>query len=71
MCPYETAAIYALLEENEVVFPLLDQAVEYRSNCLIFLRHDPRFEPIRTDERYFNILKRVGLDDKAVLNYER
>lgn len=70
MCPYETAAIYAILKETETVFPLLDQAVEYRSNCLIFLRHDPRFESIRADARYTSILKLVGLNDEAVRRYK-
>jgi hypothetical protein len=50
---------------------LLDDAVAKRSNCLIFLRHDPRLAPIRQDPRFAILLNRVGLDDLALASYER
>ena len=69
VCPYETAVVYALMGEIDTVFILLDKAVEYRSNCLIFTRHDPRLRPIRRDPRYFKLLKTIGLDDQALSRY--
>ena len=42
-----------------------------RSNCLIFLRNDPRLEPIRKDPRYQVLLHRVGLDDVAIASYKK
>lgn len=71
VCPYESAAAYLTLDDTEKVFELLDDAVEYRSNCLIFLRNDPRLEPIRDDPRYATLLVRVGLDDTALDRYAR
>lgn len=71
MCPYESAVAYVGLGDTDRVFDLLDDAVEYRSNCLIFLRNDPRLEPIRHDPRYETLLTRVGLDDTALAGYER
>lgn len=50
---------------------LLDEAVVKRSNCLMFLRNDPRLEPIRQHPHYQVLLSRVGLDDVAVASYKR
>ena len=71
MCPYETAMVYLLLDETEKVFPLLNQAVEYQSNCLIFTRNDPRFSSLKNDDRYIELLKTLALDDKTIVNYPR
>jgi hypothetical protein len=50
---------------------LLDEAVAKRSNCVIFLRNDPRFASIRQNPDYLLLLNRVGLDDVAVASYKR
>ena len=50
---------------------LLDEAVAKRSNCLIFLRNDPRLAPIRQNSHFALLLNRVGLDDVAVASYGR
>ncbi|MDG1752098.1 MAG: winged helix-turn-helix domain-containing protein [Thalassotalea sp.] len=66
MCPYETAVVYVLMDEHEKVFPLLAQAQQYQSNCLIFAKNDPRFETIRGDVRYAQLLKSIALDEGAI-----
>lgn len=66
MCPYETAVVYVLMAEYDKVFPLLDEARKYQSNCLIFARNDPRFELLRNDLRYLALLKSIGLDDASI-----
>jgi tetratricopeptide (TPR) repeat protein len=71
MCPYESAVAWLPLGETDKVFDLLDDAIDYRSNCLIFLRSDPRMEPIRDDPRYETLLTRVGLDDIALSRYRK
>lgn len=71
MCPYETASIYALMGVPDKVFALLSEAVEYHSNCLIFSKNDPRFEAVRSDPRYLELLKTIGLDDDAISQYPR
>lgn len=71
MCPYETAIIYALTNETDKVFPLLDKAVEFQSNCLIFTRYDPRFKSLRSDPRYLEVLKKIALDDESVSEYSQ
>ena len=46
-CPYESAAAWLSIGERERAFTLLDEAVAKRSNCLVFLRVDPRMQPLR------------------------
>jgi DNA-binding winged helix-turn-helix (wHTH) protein/TolB-like protein/Tfp pilus assembly protein PilF len=71
VCPYESAAAYLSIGDQERALSLLEDAVANRSNCLIFLRVDPRLEPLRHDPRYSVLLTRVGLDDVAVASYPR
>lgn len=71
ICPYESAAAYLSIGDTERAMTLLDEAVVKRSNCLMFLRNDPRLEPIRQHPHYQVLLSRVGLDDVAVGSYKR
>ncbi|MET0281504.1 MAG: winged helix-turn-helix domain-containing protein [Steroidobacteraceae bacterium] len=71
LCPYESAAAYLSLGEQELAIKLLYDAVDARSNCLVFLRSDPRLKPIRSDERYADLLVKVGLDDAKLATYGR
>jgi len=71
ICPYESAAAYLSIGDTERAVSLLDEAVAKRSNCLIFLRNDPRLEPIRQHPHYAVLLNRVGLDDVARASYKR
>lgn len=74
MCPYESAVGYLTLGDKDKAVALLYEAVEKRSNCLIFLRVDPRMEPLRRPpyrERYLDLLARIGLDDPSWKAYPR
>jgi hypothetical protein len=74
-CPYESAVGYLTVGETDTAMGLLEQAYEKRSNCLVFLRVDPRLEPVRVNDRhrgqYLDLLGRVGLDDQSVRSYPR
>jgi DNA-binding winged helix-turn-helix (wHTH) protein/TolB-like protein/Tfp pilus assembly protein PilF len=71
VCPYESAVAYLSIGDQERAISLLDESVAKRSNCLIFLRNDPRLEPIRQHPSYAVLLNRVGLDDVAAASYTR
>lgn len=78
MCPYETAVAHLTLGDEASrtrAVELLFEAVEKRSNCLIFLRIDPRLRVLRDDprhaDRFQELLTLVGLDDPAVRYYRR
>ncbi|WP_394176559.1 winged helix-turn-helix domain-containing protein [Thalassotalea litorea] len=66
VCPYETAIVYLLLEDIERAFQYFDKAVETKSNCLMFIRNDPRLVTLKSDSRYLSLLTAVGLDDGNV-----
>ncbi|MDH4166907.1 MAG: winged helix-turn-helix domain-containing protein [Gammaproteobacteria bacterium] len=78
MCPYETAAAYLSLGDEASktrAVELLFEAVEKRSNCLIFLAVDPRLRVLRDDprhaDRFQDLLTLVGLDEPSVKSYRR
>jgi hypothetical protein len=78
MCPYETAVAHLTLGDEASkarAVELLFDAVEKRSNCLIFTRIDPRLRVLRDDPRYADrfeeLLTLVGLDEAAVKTYRR
>ncbi len=70
-CPYESAAAYMSIGDKERAIALLSEAVEKRSNCLIFLRNDPRWAALRPDPRFAVLLRRVGLDETSLATYKR
>lgn len=71
MCPYETAVVYLLLDEIDRAFKLLNEAVGFRSNCLIFTRNDSRLKPLHDDPRFAKLLAKVGLDNESIFRYSR
>jgi DNA-binding winged helix-turn-helix (wHTH) protein/TolB-like protein/Tfp pilus assembly protein PilF len=71
ICPYESAAAYLSIDDQKRALTLLDEAVAKRSNCLMFLRNDPRWKPLRQHPHFAVLLNRVGLDDDALASYKR
>ncbi len=52
---------YLGLGENEEAFYWLEQAYKEQSNILQFLKTHPYFDPIRSDPRFVDLARRVGL----------
>lgn len=78
MCPYETAVVHLSLGDEAGrarAMDLLFEAADLRSNCLVFLRVDPRMRALRENPRHAarfgELLQRVGLDDRTVMTYRR
>jgi TolB-like protein/Tfp pilus assembly protein PilF len=52
---------YLGLGDNEQAFYWLEQAYREQSNILQFLKTHPYFDPIRSDPRFADLVRRVGL----------
>jgi serine/threonine protein kinase/tetratricopeptide (TPR) repeat protein len=58
---YQFAAIYAGLGDKDETFRLLEKAYEEHSSNMPFLAVDPFWYEMRSDPRYANLLRRMGL----------
>jgi DNA-binding SARP family transcriptional activator/Flp pilus assembly protein TadD len=58
--PYWLALIHLALGNVEQTFVLLEEAYEERSGYLFWLNVEPRFDCLRGDERFVDLLRRVG-----------
>ena len=59
--PYHLAMAYGALENLDAAFELLDQAWLDRDPALAGVHVEPRFEPLRADGRYRELLERLNL----------
>jgi TolB-like protein/Tfp pilus assembly protein PilF len=60
--PIAFAELYFILEENDQGFDWLEKAFEARDPGLTWLGVDPFYDPIRSDPRFTDMLKKMGLD---------
>ena len=58
---YQIAAIYAGLGEKDQAFAWLEKAHEERSDGLVNLKAEQRFDSLRSDPRFAGLVRRVGL----------
>lgn len=60
--PYDVATIHAGLEEKDQAIAWLEKAYEDRSGWLaLWVKVDPKFDGLREDARFQELLQRVGL----------
>ncbi|HEX7253949.1 MAG TPA: hypothetical protein VF376_13785, partial [Thermoanaerobaculia bacterium] len=60
VCPYEVGVIHIWLGEKDEGLRLLEKGYEVRSACIPFTKVDPRLDPIRSDPRYADLMKRLA-----------
>ena len=58
---YFPAVACAILGEKDLAFEWLEKALEERIGFLVYLKVEPVFDCLRSDERFENLLRRVGL----------
>ncbi|HEX8846068.1 MAG TPA: winged helix-turn-helix domain-containing protein [Pyrinomonadaceae bacterium] len=59
--PYYIAVIYTGLGEVDKAFEWLERACESHSEGLMWLKVDPTIDRLRLDDRFTNLVRRVGL----------
>jgi tetratricopeptide (TPR) repeat protein len=61
LCPYEIGVAYLHLGEKDEALRWLEKGYEERSYCMIWLKTDPRLDPLRSDPRLTDLMRRIGL----------
>jgi Flp pilus assembly protein TadD len=59
--PYNVAAVYLAMGEQDEAITWLEKAYEERDVRLSFLNTDPKWDSLRSDPRFAAIPKRMGL----------
>lgn len=59
--PYYSVVLYLALGEKDQAFEWLEKAYDERSDFLVFLGQDPLFDSLRSDPRFADLARRVGL----------
>ena len=59
--PYHRAKTHARLGERDKALEWLQQAYEQRSDQMILLKVDPLLDPLRSDPRFTELLRDIGL----------
>lgn len=59
--PLDFATSYAKLGDTDQAFTWLDKAYEERAPWLTNIKTDPVFEPLRSDLRFADLLRKIGL----------
>jgi serine/threonine protein kinase/Flp pilus assembly protein TadD len=63
VAPFDVAVIYVGLGATSPTFEWLDKAYEDHSHWLTWIKVDPRFDSIRDDPRYHDLLRRMRLPE--------
>ena len=61
ICPYEIATAYVSLRQNDKAQQWLRKGIEERADCMAWLAVEPWMEPFRSDPRYEELLREIGL----------
>ncbi len=61
LAPIHMALAYVFLGEKDQAFAWLEKAYAERSGWMVHLKVDPRFDSLRSDPRFADLVRRVGL----------
>lgn len=63
--PYAPALVYLGLGDKEKTLALLTRCLDERTNWMVWLLKDPRWDPMRSDPRFQEIVRKVGFPEDA------
>jgi serine/threonine-protein kinase len=61
--PYTIALVHVGLGAHDDAFTWLEKSLEQREDALVSLKVNPRLDPLRSDARFANLLRAVGLPE--------
>ena len=59
--PFAIAIVYVGLGDKDGAFKWLENSYRERGDILVYLKVDPRLDPIRSDPRFADLVRRVGI----------
>jgi adenylate cyclase len=65
------ATVYAALGEKDEAFRWLERAFDEHSASMVGFASSPEFRPLRSDPRFTDLLRRIGIDPSKVLNRQK
>jgi len=60
--PYDIALIYCVMGKKDHALEWLEKAYEDKNDQLIWLKGDPRVDPLRSDPRFMTLIRKLGLE---------
>jgi DNA-binding SARP family transcriptional activator/TolB-like protein len=63
--PYHRSLLFLSLGEKDKALEWLERAYDERAEWMIYLSVDPRFDPLRADPRFRDILRRIGFASRG------
>ena len=60
VCGYEVGIVYLNLGDKDEAFRWLEKGFRDRSACMPYTKVDPRLDPLRSDPRYADLVRRIG-----------
>jgi serine/threonine-protein kinase len=57
---YQIATIYVALKDKDNAFAWLEKAFNERADWMVFLKVDPRFNSLRSDQKFVDLQRRMG-----------
>jgi TolB-like protein len=61
--PFDLALIHGQLGERDEAFAELERSYAARDGRLVYLRVDPRLDPLRDDPRFADLVRRIGIPE--------
>jgi tetratricopeptide (TPR) repeat protein len=65
VAPDEVAGLWASLGEEDLAFEWLERALRERSSGLVFISLKPEYARLRSDRRYDELVRKVGLPQRG------
>ena len=63
--PTEIASAYSVLGDKEKAFQWLSRACETHDTAICYIKIDPSLDNLRSDPRFLELLRKVGLETVA------
>ena len=60
-CPYEIGTAYVSLGDHDTAYRWFRKGIEDRADCMAWLGVEPWMRPFRSDPRYAQLLREIGL----------